>query len=202
MDSNSPPIRPEPRPGHLTALLERCQGSDVKARQQAENELFDLVYPDLRAIAKHAMLKERPDHTLQPTALVNQAYFKLLPKVIPYENRRHFFGAAFRAMWQILVNHARERSTIKRKPPGVRLDFTKAENVALEKVVDVLELDDALEKLARDNLGQELAEIVRWRVFGLKYKEIAEMLEVGETRVRLMYYKACSRLREFLKEMP
>ena len=106
------------RQPEVTALLQQCKDEDAAAQAR----LLTLVYGELHAMAVGFMRKERSDHTLQPTALVHEAYMRLVGGTgnMSFENRRHFYGAAARAMWRVLVNHARGRKATKRDA-GVRV---------------------------------------------------------------------------------
>ncbi len=148
--------------------------------EEARNELIRLVYEELRGQAASLMRSERPDHTLQPTALLNEALRKLLlPGVLGnVPNRRYFFGAAVRAMRQVLVDHGRQRRALKRGKGSVRepLD-TVLENLA-HQGIDVVALHDALDELAQ--LSERQSEVVMLRFFGgLSMEEIADQLGVS-----------------------
>ncbi len=167
----------------ITTLLEQIAAGDDQARDQ----LFRELYPTLRELAQSALRQERPGHTLQPTALVNEASLKLISSKLLEEsgNRASFFAAAARAMREVLVDHARARAAQKR-PTG-----EKRERIALDDVVDVLEANHGLDVLELDECLQKLKsldarkhEVVVMRFFGgLKFKEIAEYLDVSLSTV-------------------
>jgi RNA polymerase sigma-70 factor (ECF subfamily) len=153
----------------------------LAAHRNGDREAFDrlvpLVYDELRRIAASYLSRERGGHTLQPTALVNEAYLKLVQADdLEFENRSHFFGVASRLMREILVDHARRRAAHKRG--GQRHRVTLTEGVAFEhggRDVDLLMLDDALARLAAKD--PRLAQIVDLRYFGgLSVEETAEVL--------------------------
>ena len=144
----------------------------------ALNRLFPLVYEELRAVARHAFQRERPEHTLQTTALVHEAYLRLVQAPsLTWSNRRHFFGIAARAMRQILVEHARGRGAQKRSADRqVTLDEALVANSDIP--LDILELDDALQRLAA--VAPRAAQIVELRYFaGLDIEETAEVVGVS-----------------------
>jgi RNA polymerase sigma factor (TIGR02999 family) len=167
----------------ITTLLERIAAGDDQARDQ----LFSALYPKLQELAKSALRRERPSHTLQPTALVNEASLKLISSKLLNEsgNRASFFAAAARAMREVLVDHARARGAQKR-PTG-----EQREKVALDDVVDELEANHGLDVLVLDECLQKLKsldarkhEVVILRFFGgLKFKEIAKYLDVSLSTV-------------------
>jgi RNA polymerase sigma factor (TIGR02999 family) len=141
------------------------------------------LYDELRAIAGQLFRHERPDHTLQPTALINEAYIRLCkhgPK--KYQNRAHFFGVISRTMRQILIDHARKRATIQRGKEWKRIPFEEAELV-FGGDFDFLAFDGALTHLSR--FDQRLSQIAELRFFcGLSAREVAEVLGRGESTIR------------------
>jgi RNA polymerase sigma factor (TIGR02999 family) len=149
----------------------------------ALDQMLPLVYDELRRLAAGYLRRERPEHTLQPTALVHEAYLRLLgQKQVDWRNRAHFLGVAAGVMRRILVNHARDRRAAKR--PGDR-DQVSLSLLADERVtpdVDVIALEEALEGLAgRD---PRMARVVELRFFGgLTMEEIAEVLEISRATV-------------------
>lgn len=144
----------------------------------ARDDVFRAVYSMLRTEAKAAMRGQRASHTLQPTALANEAFLKLAQQAsTQWTSRAHFLGVAARAMRSILVDHARTKSRAKRKATGtrVKLDATLAEFET--RSFDLVVLDEALEKLAKTH--ERAARIVELRFFGgLRFEEIAEILGV------------------------
>jgi len=164
-------------PEAITELLHRWSQGD----EHALDDLVPLVYPDLRRIAAYQMKGERPEHTLQPTALVNEVYLRLSRqpnrKLV---NRAHFLAVAARAMRQVLVDHARVRNSKKRKALMVPLEGVDA--LAHERPAEFLALDEALQKLAATDVRK--ARVVELRIFGgLKDPEIAALLGVSDRTV-------------------
>jgi RNA polymerase sigma factor (TIGR02999 family) len=169
-----------PTPGAVTALLERAKGGQPAAL----DELVPLVYGELRRIAGRCMRRERPGQSLQATALVHEAYIRLLKdEGLSFENRAHFLGIAARAMRQILVEHARARDADKRG--GERRRITLDDDVASGQPadVDLLALDEVLERLAA--LNADHARIVELRFFGgLTNEETAAALGISPATVK------------------
>ena len=180
----SPPLWGEPlhrdSASQVTQLLVRWREGDRKALE----ELMPLVYDELRRLARYYLSRERSDHTLQSTALVHEAYLRLAGENAPqWQNRAHFFGIAAHIMRQILVEHARARGATKRG--GERRRITLDEGVAAAKArdVDLLALDEALERLAAINARH--AHIVELRFFaGLSNEETAAALGVSAATVK------------------
>src|SRR5262249_22765455 len=154
-------IGTEPKPP-ITQLLHQLRAGDESAR----GELLDVVYSTLHQIAKSYLRKERADHTLQPTALVNEAYLKLFGRSnIEFVDRTHFFAVVSRAMRRILVDHARARAAARRDGGRIQLEpSTEVESGSHAEQVDLLALDIALDTLAREK--QWLAELIEMRYFG------------------------------------
>ena len=165
----------------LTALLGRYR-TGTPADQE---RLLAAVHGELRRIAAAYMRRERPDHTLQPTALVNEAYLRLFQdRDVAWENRAHFFGIAARVMRQILVDHARKRRAHKRGM-GVRVDrsASKIAGPSRDQDFDVLALHEALTALAAFDARQ--AEIVELRYFGgLTEHEVARVMRLAPATIR------------------
>ena len=168
-----------PPPAHVTELLLAWGGGD----QSAVDRLIPLIYDELRRLAKSHLRRERPNHTLQPTALVNEAYLRLVDQDrTRWQNRAHFFGAAANVMRRILVDHARQKQAEKRG--GGEQRVTLAEDVAAagQPDVNLLALDDALDRLAA--LDPQKSRIVELRYFsGLSVEETAEALGVSPATV-------------------
>ncbi|MEM1246335.1 MAG: ECF-type sigma factor [Acidobacteriota bacterium] len=167
-------------PGEITRLL-----ADVAAgREGAEDELLPLVYAELRRIARSRMAREGASHTLQPTALVHEAYLRLSgDDGLRFENRRHFFGAAAEAMRRILVDAARRRQRIKRGGDQQRVDL-ESDLLPTPDVgpAELLELDDLLDKLERQDAS--IATVFKLRHFvGMTVDEVADGLEVSPRTV-------------------
>lgn len=164
-----------PPPNEITPLLLRwSQGDEV-----ALSLLLPIVYQELHRLAQSYLRRERPDHTLQPTALINEAYLRLVKSDAPeWQSRSHFFGVAARLMRQILVEHARTRSADKRG--GGKQNFTLDEALAFsdEKASELLALDDALSALAE--FDKRKVRIIELRYFGgLSLEETAEVLQLS-----------------------
>lgn len=163
----------------LTQLLRAVKSGSDGAR----NELYERVYRELKAIAGAHLVNERPDHTLQTTALVNEAYLRLVPGEGHWQNRAHFFGSAARAMRCILVDHARRHRSMKRGGEAERITFADLAIAAEEPDLDLLALDEALKALARDE--PRLAEVVDLRYFGgLSIAETAATLGISLATVK------------------
>jgi RNA polymerase sigma factor (TIGR02999 family) len=164
----------------VTELLEQwSQGEDA-----ALAELTPLVYEELRRLAHHQMGAERSDHTLQTTALVNEAYLRLADQTNPrWQNRTHFFAIAARAMRQILVSYARSQRSQKRGGGAPKVDLDEAALVSQEESKEIVNLHEALERLA--TLDSRKAHIVELKYFGgLNYDEMAEVLKISPVTVR------------------
>jgi RNA polymerase sigma-70 factor (ECF subfamily) len=166
------------RPSDVTRLLLDLSNG----RREATDELLPLVYAELRDLAARLLRHERPDHTLQPTALVHEAYLRLVDqRVGTWENRAHFLGIAAQAMRRILVDHARRRATAKRR--GARVTLDEELSPATGPSVDLLEIDAALERLAA--LDERQARVVEFRFFGgLNVEETAAALGIGTATVK------------------
>ena len=151
----------------------------------AAERLMPLVYDELRKLARAYLRRERADHTLQPTALINEAYLKLIgQRDVKWQNRAHFFAFAAQAMRRILVDYARERKREKRGGAPENLPLDEALTiVSQEKSIDLVALDEALNKLAA--FDERQARVVELRYFsGLSIEETAEVLHVSNVTVR------------------
>jgi RNA polymerase sigma factor (TIGR02999 family) len=158
-------------PGEVTRLLIAMQ----HGRPEAAPELLNLVYDELRRLAASYMRRERPDHTLQATALVHEAYLKLAGQDATWQNRAHFFAVAAQAMRRILVDHARAKKAEKRAGGHVKVSLDEALLVSIPNPGKLLSLDDALTELAEFDV--RLAQVVELRFFaGLSVQETAEVL--------------------------
>ena len=165
----------------VSRILRDLRGVD---REEALNRLFPAVYAELRAAA-HAKLRfERPDHTLQATALVHEAYLRLLGGAYPHWNdRQHFFRAAAEAMRRILVEHARGRARVKRGGNPIRVTLTDVASLTQQDPEEVLALDSAIRRLEEQD--PTAADIVRLRFFaGFSVEETAAMLDLSERTVK------------------
>jgi RNA polymerase sigma factor (TIGR02999 family) len=145
--------------------------------------LFDAAYDELRRIARRLMRSQRADHTLQPTALVHEAYLKLADSArVRWQGRAHFLRVAARAMRQILINHARDRAARKRGGEWRRVTFSDDLTGRPDRGLEILELDDALRRLAGKD--ERMAQVVELRVFaGMKVREVAHVLGVSPRTV-------------------
>lgn len=171
----SPPTSPD-----VTQLLRNWQVGDQSARDQ----LLEIVYEELRRQAARYLRRERPDHTLQPTALVHEAYLQLIDQSrVNWENRAHFFGAAARLMRRVLVDHARAHQAEKRGSGEEKLALDEAMAVPQSKDLNILALNDALEELAR--MDEQQSRIVELRYFGgLSIEETATVTGVSPATVK------------------
>ena len=169
-----------PTPGAVTQLLAKVGAGN----QAAFDEVFPLVYAELRRIAAREMRREKPGRTLQTTALVHEAYLRLLKDAsLSFENRAHFLGIAAHAMREILIEHARARSARKRGGGAVRLTLDDLVAPVPALSIDVLALDEALQRLA--GLDQRHARVVELRYFGgLSVEETAVALELSPATVK------------------
>jgi RNA polymerase sigma-70 factor, ECF subfamily len=149
-----------PDPASVTELLSQLRAGD----RTAMDRLFPIVYAELRHLADSCLSRERPGHTLQRTALVHEAYLRLVGQSQPdCQNRAHFLGIAARIMRQILVDHARKRKAGKRDG-GVRLTLDEALDIPAERDHLMIDLDDALAELARRD--ERRAQLIEMRFFG------------------------------------
>jgi RNA polymerase sigma factor (TIGR02999 family) len=148
------------------------------------DELAPLVYEELRQLAHRYMRSERPDHTLQATALVNEAYLRLADQTNPHwHDRTHFFAVAARMMRHILVDYARGRQRAKRGAGGVKVELRDEAVVTERQAEQVVDLNDALVRLAE--LDRRSSQVVELKYFGgMNYDEIAEVLSVSAITVR------------------
>jgi RNA polymerase sigma-70 factor, ECF subfamily len=173
--------------GQVTALLQQI----ANGKQDAMAVLCRLVYDDLRNVARGLMRGERASHTLQPTALVNEALLRLFDAKLLNEsgNRTIFFGAAARAMRQVLVDYARNRNALKRAGKWQRTPLDDAVDAFEEQKLDLEGMDEALKKLERIHPRQH--EIVQLRFFGgISVPDIAEILNVSQSTVEKDLYRA------------
>jgi RNA polymerase sigma factor (TIGR02999 family) len=151
--------------------------------ERAADELLPVVYDELKRIARYYMSRERASHTLQATALVHEAYLKLIDqRKVDWQNRSHFFGLASEIMRRILVNHARDRKAEKRGGEMQQVSLSVALDHFQQKDVDILVLNEALEELAK--FDERKAKVVELKFFGgLTTKEICEVLKVSDATV-------------------
>ena len=170
-----------PGGGEVTQLLAQASSGDAVARAT----LFDVLYRELRRLAESAMRAERANHTLQPTALVHEAFLRLAGNQGRFENRAHFLGVAASAMRRVLVDHARGRNAHKRGHGAtlVTVNDLDALPQAAAEEVDLVVLDDALSRLAA--LDARQGQIVELRFFGgLSVEETAALIGVSERTIK------------------
>ncbi len=184
--------------GEVTRILQLLGGEDADAAAAA---LLPLVYDQLRALAASYFARQPVGHTLQPTALVHEAYLKLAGgQNAQWESRAHFFAVAARAMRQILMNHARDNEDAKRGGgwQNITLDAAVTPPGSTSREIDLIALDDALEKLA--GLSERQARIIELRYFGgLTIDETAHVLGLGTTTVEDDWHLAKAWLSRELK---
>jgi RNA polymerase sigma-70 factor (ECF subfamily) len=166
----------------VTGILLSLQGEGAGQREYSD-QLFEHVYNELHRLAVDLMRQERIDHTLQPTAVVHEAYLRLVDQArTDWKSRAHFFRTAAQAMRRILIDHARQRSAAKRG--GGRTIVTLDENLVggSAKEIEVLELDEALTRLGE--MDQRMVQVVEFRVFaGMTIAEAAFVLKVSKSTV-------------------
>ncbi len=167
-------------PQEVTQLLANWSQGDPTALEK----LIPLVYKELRHLAHRYMEGQRPNHTLQTTALVNEAYLRLADQSKPnFTNRSHFFAVAAKAMRQILVDYAKAQQSQKRGAGASKVELNEAALISPEQTSAILDVDEALEKLAV--LDSRKAHVVELRYFGgLNQDEIAEVLKISIVTVR------------------
>jgi RNA polymerase sigma factor (TIGR02999 family) len=169
-----------PDPGEVTALLLRWQAGDDAALEL----LAPLVYEELRRVARRQMRREREAHTLEPTAVVHEAYLRLVAQSrAQWQNRAQFYAVAARLMRRLLLNHARDRRAQKRGGAATRITLIEADAVAAPREVDLIDLDRALQRLGELDAEQE--KLVELRFFGgLTVEETAETLGSSPATVK------------------
>jgi RNA polymerase sigma factor (TIGR02999 family) len=166
-------------PKEITRLLVAWGDGDRSALE----ELAPLVHSELHRLAHHYMGRERPGHTLQTSALVNEAYVRLIDwKAVRWQNRAHFFAVSAQLMRRILVDFARDRQYLKRGGGALRVTLGEAEAFTVERGADLVALDEALAALAE--VDGRKGRVVEMRFFGgLSVEEVAEVLKVSEETV-------------------
>ena len=164
----------------ITLLLKDFAGGD----KSALDRLIPLIYPELQKLARSYLRNERAAHTLQPTALVHEAYARLAGQAQPdYRSRAHFMGVAAQVMRQILIDHARTRNAAKRGSGAARVPLDEAGAISLERPSTMIAVDDALTELARQDALK--ARLIEMRFFGgMTAEESAEALDIPVTEVR------------------
>jgi RNA polymerase sigma-70 factor (ECF subfamily) len=170
----------------VTRILRDWSGGDAAAPER----LMPFVYEELRRLARSFLSRERDGHTLQPTALVNEAYLRLVGQTrVSWQNRAHFYAIASRMMRRVLIDHARAHATEKRGGAAAHLSLEDLQVPLEERAAGFLALDEALEKLAR--MDERKCRVVEMRVFGgLSDEEIAEVLGVTTRTVLRDWKKA------------
>jgi RNA polymerase sigma factor (TIGR02999 family) len=165
--------------GDVTQLLLDVQSGN----RDAAELLAPLIYDELRRVARGVFSRERPGHTLQPTAVANDVFMRLIESSrVDWQSRAHFMGIAARGMRQILVDHARSRNRVKRGGDAARVPLDERLAFSDEKSPEILALDDALNALSK--LDPRQAQIIEMRFFGgLTGEEIAEALEISTATV-------------------
>jgi RNA polymerase sigma-70 factor, ECF subfamily len=160
-------------------LIELTEG-----RRVAADVLLPLIYDELRSLAANYLRRERPDHTLQPTALVHEAYLRLVDqRDVNWQNRAHFFGVAAQMMRRILIDHARSHSAGKRGHDFQKISLDENIDKAAERSAELMALDDALNALAE--VDEQKSRIVEMRYFGgLTFEETAEVLGISAVTVK------------------
>lgn len=183
---------------NITRILKKASCGD----DSAVSKLMPLVYGELRALAESYLQRERPDHTLQATALVNEAYVRLVKQdEVEWRNRAHFFGVAAQAIRRILVDHARGHQRLKRGGDRQRLRLDEELTPLVESDVDLLSLDETLERLA--DFHHRAAQVVELRFFGgLAREEVADFLGISLRTVGDDWRLARAWLRRELHEGP
>ena len=161
-----------PQPNEITTWLRQWSHGD----RSAFDHLMPVVYEELRKLARAYLRREREEHTLQPTALINEAYLRLIRQDLPeWQSRRHFYGVAAQLMRQILVEHARARAANKRGGGGPKLALDEALTLTEENAADLVALNDALDAMAR--FDERKVRIIELRYFGgLSLEETASAL--------------------------
>jgi RNA polymerase sigma factor (TIGR02999 family) len=169
----------DPASGEVTQLLKAMRTGDPDAAEH----LLPLVYTELHRLAQAYMRRERPDHTLQATALINEAYLRLVGEQVDWNSRGHFIGLAAHVMRQVLVDYARGHAAQRRAGGMQRVEMEDHLAIAPERLDEVVWLDEALHRLAAENARQ--AQVVEMRYFGgLSVEEIAAILEVSPRSVK------------------
>jgi len=184
--------------GSVTRLLRDWTRGDAAAGDR----LLAVVYGELRSRAAAYLRHERADHTLQPTALVHEAYLRLFgQRRVSWQNRAHFYSIASNQMRRVLVDHARARLALKRPSSALRVELSEQPSAAIRHLIEVVSIDEALESLALEQPRQ--AKIVELRYFGgLSEREVAEHLSLSRATVTREWQTARVWLFERLKPGP
>ncbi len=180
----------------MTQLLAKWNNGD----QAALEHLLSLVNDELRRLARNYLRRESPGHTLQPTALVNEAYLRLIDqRQVQWQNRAHFFGIAAQLMRRILVDHARRHAYAKRGGGAIQVSFDEGMAVTEAKAAELLAVHEALERLTK--LDERKGHIVELRFFGgLSLEEVAEVLSISSPTVQREWRAAKAWLHRMLTE--
>jgi RNA polymerase sigma factor (TIGR02999 family) len=168
-----------PEDGEVTLLLRAMKSGD----QTASEKLLPLVYQELHRLAKAYMRRERPDHTLQPTALINEAYLRLAGDTTDWQNHSHFIAVAANVMRRVLVDHARMHNAGIRGGGLQRVEFEEGIAISSERSAEMIALDDALDELEKVNPRQ--AKVVELRYFaGLSVDEIGAIMKIAPRSIQ------------------
>lgn len=168
-----------PEDGEVTLLLRAMKSGD----RTASEKLLPLVYQELHRLAKSYMRRERPDHTLQPTALINEAYLRLAGDTTDWQNHSHFIAVAANVMRRVLVDHARMHNAGIRGGDFKRVEFEEGIAISNERSAELLALDDALDELAKVSPRQ--AKVVELRYFaGLSVDEIGAIMKIAPRSIQ------------------
>ena len=180
----------------ITQLLQQW----TDGNEEASEKLLPLLYAELRRMAQRYMRQERPDHTLQTTALINEAYLRLVDwRNVRWQNRAHFFAVCAQVMRRILVDFARSRKYLKRGAGLHLLSLDEVPEVSLHRASEIIALDDALQRLAE--IDPRKSRIVELRFFaGLTIEETAEVLGISEATVKRDWLVAKAWLRREMLE--
>ncbi|HLL75593.1 MAG TPA: sigma-70 family RNA polymerase sigma factor [Pyrinomonadaceae bacterium] len=186
---------PTPQTQEMTLLLAAWSDGD----REALDKLLPLVERELHRLARRYMSRERPDHTLQATALVNEAYVRLIDQTrVRWQNRAHFFAIAAQTMRRILIDHARKQTYAKRGGGALKVALDDAPALTDERAAELVALDEALAGLAK--LDERKARVVELRYFGgLGVEEVAEVLGVSVDTVTRDWRRARAWLRRELE---
>jgi RNA polymerase sigma-70 factor (ECF subfamily) len=167
------------KPGQVTQLLNAMRMGDSRAA----DDLLPLVYAELHRLAKSYMRRERPEHTLQATALINEAYLRLVREDADWKNRAHFFGVAANMMRRVLVDYARAHNAERRAGGVKRVEMSDDLMISVEQLEEAALVDDALTRLAK--LSPRQAQVAELRYFGgLSVEQISDLLKVAPRTVK------------------